>query len=154
MSYDVALFFSQADFPLQRWQEVMGGFNLKERQVIKSPYNENVLKEWTANWRNSSLLLDLKSIKEAHYFKPIASISWQVSIHRVGHQPEDVWFQFAVPYHTLVFIERAGFYDSQHEVWIEDTNNYLKFAESQLLKLGQNRMFKLGLMDATGNALF
>ena len=153
MSYDVALYFRHTAFPLQDWMNVIREFNPEEHEVIKSKHRKNTVAEWTVTCGESSLWLELQDIRAERYFKP-AQAQWKVLITHTGHQPQDVWFQFAVPYHALALMDNLVFYDLQHDVYTESQKEYLKFVEARLSQFGLSKMVKHHLLDADGKVIF
>jgi hypothetical protein len=153
MSYDVALYFRHETFPIDRWKEVIAAFQPQEHEARQSNYNHNPLAKWTSSHNQGRLWLELRDVRDDRYAKP-SSARWQVFISRGGHTPQDVWLQFAVPYHALLLTDNIVFYDLQDDVYIESEHEYLEFIKPKLHKFGLMKMFDLGFLDAHGKPIF
>ena len=160
MSYDVALFFRGAAFPLGRWEAVIAGFGPRGREVSPPRRAAGVLAERTIPYHDGGALwLELRDVRDDERHPKPAGARWEVFLSRGGHGPRDAWLQFAVAYHALVLMgddEDGGpvFYDLQDDVYAEDQSAFLELTTPKLRRFGLAKMFGLGLLDAHGEPVF
>ena len=90
MSYDVALFFPQALFPLEQWRQAIASFGPQESEARQSQHNRSALAEWTVSRDQSYLWMELRDVRFGHRPRP-SQAQWQVFVSRGGHRPQGAW---------------------------------------------------------------
>jgi len=161
MSYDLHIFFPQAEFPAQPWYELLESFRGSVYEVrLEEPPERGGLK-------NCSIVVDQSVVSimaSANGSSCAPSTSrWEVTLSTtMGRSRRASFIQYAIPYHALVFFPGITVHDCQFHLgrsveassW-STPEGWLAYAERRLWRLGPKQaLVDLGLFHPDGRVAF
>jgi hypothetical protein len=163
MSYDLAIFFPQADFPAQAWYDLLASFRSSACQIMfdeQDPVQGGAVKDCSIVVNQSVVMIGGGA---AHSPCAPAGTRWDVSVSTtMGRSARALFIQYAIPYHALVFFPGVTVHDCQYHVgrsveassW-STAESWLAYSQRRLWRLGPKQaLIDLGLFHPDGRLRF
>jgi len=149
--YEVSLFFKEPTFPIHLWRSNMRRFQFTEgANPLKYKQDFLVRAEWHINWSEETIIIRLINRRTETHLAPEGSY-WEAVIYSSSRLAYNLWVVFAIPYHTLRLYKNVIFYDRANDTYIDNTSDYLRFANKTLPTLTRMRDLRnLDLVNEKG----
>ena len=161
MSYDTNLYFADAEFPFQLWNEALNLFEFEALQLEEgSPIDTlhlllprpKILAMWIVRNKGGSVLCELHDVRGAGYSEVDGAI-WRIGTH-CTKSALDVFCCISLAYATLTLMEGAKWIDGWFDLVARSDEEFRRQCvprlESHFRSRGANKMFEAGVLDSDG----